>query len=417
MTAPTRDDVVQAYRDLLRREPESEEAILHHMCFGSVEELRRVIGGSAEARGILAGESVRPTREDVLEAFRAILRREPESEETILHHMSFATVGEMRDVLTGSAEAQAIRSEEARRAVAAEPGAAPPPVFGGAAWEDMVARFTSDEPVFANLPPVAELPDRAAPSIRPERLQAAGDIEAWVRRDTAPIPRPEDREGYFDDRHYEYWLSGLELWSITMEALRRHGVARREGYAELGAASGRTIRHFAADRTFARSWAFDINARHVAWVNRFLPGVAGVNISSIPSLPLESGAVDCFAAYSVFTHIESFETAWLAEIRRVLHPGGLAILTFTTDHQLGAMTPEWPMWKPLTGHPRWSADIPAQLHERGRMVFRWQGTRSYTANVVYDRRYLMDLLSRFFDVLEYRHEYPVFQDMVMLRRR
>jgi hypothetical protein len=69
---------------------------------------------------------------------------------------------------------------------------------------------------------------------------------------------PADREGYFGDRHYEYWLPGLWLHDLTMQQLARHDVRRRGRYVELGAASGRSLRHFALE-TFAENWAFDLN--------------------------------------------------------------------------------------------------------------------------------------------------------------
>jgi hypothetical protein len=41
------------------------------------------------------------------------------------------------------------------------------------------------------------------------KLANSPTISASVERDTLPIPSTRDREGYYGDRHFEYWLSGF----------------------------------------------------------------------------------------------------------------------------------------------------------------------------------------------------------------
>ena len=48
----------------------------------------------------------------------------------------------------------------------------------------------------------------------------------------------------------------------------------------------------------------------------------------LPHLPLEDRSVDAIYAGSVFTHIAELEEAWLLELRRVLVPGGFALISF-----------------------------------------------------------------------------------------
>jgi len=141
-----------------------------------------------------------------------------------------------------------------------------------------------------------------------------------------------------------------------------------------------------------------------------------VHNSSIPTLPVEDNSVDCIAAWSVFTHIETFELHWLAELRRILRPGGLALLTFVTDRHLRVMTPDWPMRDAFVGHPRWSERMPDEVAERGKGVFRWHGDRSYTSNVVYGERFLADMLRRHFDIAEWKHQFPLYQDLLALKK-
>ena len=112
----------------------------------------------------------------------------------------------------------------------------------------------------------------------------------------------------------------------------RLGLGAGARYFELGCASGRVVRHLAY-HTAAQVWCCDINKRHTEWIRLFLPERINVfHSSAIPNLPLEDNSIDVATAFSVFTHIDDFETAWLLELRRILRPGGLAYLTVSTDH-------------------------------------------------------------------------------------
>jgi ubiquinone/menaquinone biosynthesis C-methylase UbiE len=75
----------------------------------------------------------------------------------------------------------------------------------------------------------------------------------------------------------------------------------------------------------------DLNPKLVAWCEKNLPGRYFPN-GLRPPLDLPDEAVDLVYAHSVLTHLtEPTAIAWLAEVRRVLRPGGLALLTFMDD--------------------------------------------------------------------------------------
>jgi len=62
-------------------------------------------------------------------------------------------------------------------------------------------------------PPVGMAPEVRCATILEEplaRVAALAELEHWLERDTMPIPATNDREYYYDDRHFEYWLSGLD---------------------------------------------------------------------------------------------------------------------------------------------------------------------------------------------------------------
>ncbi|WP_232629215.1 class I SAM-dependent methyltransferase [Methylobacterium sp. Leaf118] len=265
-------------------------------------------------------------------------------------------------------------------------------------WEDYIAINSQDEPVFDVLPRVRDIEERENWTVDLTGWKSGFSIPELMEMDTSPLPIAEDREGYYGPRNYEYWLSGLVEAHKTLALANAFGVPRRR-FVELGAASGRVVRHFAYLKAFEEHWAFDLNWRHVCWVNRYLPkNVLGVQNSSIPTLPLEDNSVDVYQAQSVFTHIEVFELQWLAELRRTLRPGGIAIVTATTSNDLELMTPQWPGYGPFTGHPRWNDNILKELKERGKIVLRYDGERSYSSNVLTHIDYIKDVWGRMFEV-------------------
>jgi len=73
----------------------------------------------------------------------------------------------------------------------------------------------------------------------------------------------------------------------------------------------------------------DLNPELIAWAQANLPAAIRFDRTELlPPLPYADAAFDLVTALSVFTHL-GWETAsrWAAELRRVLRPGGLLLLT------------------------------------------------------------------------------------------
>lgn len=151
------------------------------------------------------------------------------------------------------------------------------------------------------------------------------EVLAAIERDETPIPATKDREGYFDDRHLSYWLSGFDDLQIVQRLTPGCSLKR---VLDFGGASGRFARHVALADERARVTIAELDVNHVAWVDKhFGASVRSVKVSPYPHFPLADGSVSLCVGLSVFTHIDSYESGWLAEINRVLEPGGYAFLT------------------------------------------------------------------------------------------
>ncbi|MBI1392696.1 MAG: methyltransferase domain-containing protein [Alphaproteobacteria bacterium] len=154
-------------------------------------------------------------------------------------------------------------------------------------------------------------------------------------RDGIPIP-PIDlvnvTSGYTDSN--VFLLGGERSAAALDAAATRNGLpfSAAGRILDFGCGVGRIIRHLPA-RTNARLSGVDYNPAVVAWCARNLPGDFRRNALH-PPLDVEDAAVDIIYLVSVFTHLRiATQDEWLAEFRRVIRPGGLALITFhDEDH-------------------------------------------------------------------------------------
>lgn len=280
-------------------------------------------------------------------------------------------------------------------------------------WEDNISLNSRVERSFVVLPSAAEIicDQQNAARLDTEALEAAA-------RDVYPIPETADREGYYGDDHLNYWLSGYRDSRLLLTAAQESGVEVRR-YLDLGCASGRVIRHVGVQNPSISTLGCDINRTHVVWCNEYLPSLCAVfQNHSIPTLPLQDNSIDLASAYSVFTHIEAFETTWLMELHRLLSPGGIAWLTFHTELTLGAMDETWPLWAPVMNHPETARLLDENRSFQGdRLVIRWHDDQSYSSNVFYKKEYISKVLESMFEIVEFRHRFPEYQDVFIVRKK
>lgn len=250
-------------------------------------------------------------------------------------------------------------------------------------WEEMIAINTRTESV-----PVAL--KSAEHYFSPEDLMErhkhlAPDLPGFLRRDKYPLPTTVDREGYYGDQHFNFWMSGLYDY---LEAKKIIGSKKINQYLDFGAATGRVSRHFAAQENNIEVICADINLKHVRWVNKHLgENISAFQNSSIPHLPFEDCSFDLVTAYSVFSHIEVFDHSWLYEIRRILRPGGRLIFTANVDNWQD-IEPSWPVYKALKNHPMFDNDDLGKPLKNDKEVFRWNNSGSYSSVVFMTSDYL-----------------------------
>jgi SAM-dependent methyltransferase len=78
----------------------------------------------------------------------------------------------------------------------------------------------------------------------------------------------------------------------------------------------------------------DVDADAIAWCSEQIPFAQFAIGPHEPPLPYDDGAFDLIFNHSVFTHLDEVrQDQWLAELRRVLAPGGIALLTVHSTRQ------------------------------------------------------------------------------------
>ena len=187
-----------------------------------------------------------------------------------------------------------------------------------------------------------------------------------------------------------------------------------------GCGPGGTVKHLPGHFP-GEIHACDIDREAVAWVEANLPFVEARTCDEWPPLPYDDAAFDLVINHSVLTHLdEAHQDAWLAELRRVLSPRGILILTvhgtFSQDFWAANLREDELhrderieiMYREVDRHGiyfmqdgAWAADFPA-----------------YYQNTFHSPWYVFEHWSRFMEIAAYIPRGSLsLQDLVVLRHK
>jgi SAM-dependent methyltransferase len=154
---------------------------------------------------------------------------------------------------------------------------------------------------------------------------------------------------------------------------------------DFGCGCGRILRHWEC-LSAIEIHAADQNEELAGWCDRNLPFVSVSRSSPLPPLPYQHDAFDVVYAVSVFTHLtEQVQLLWLAELARIIRPGGLLLLTVHGDRYLDRL-----------------GTAERRAYEEGRLVVRYpsaSGTNLCCA--FHPARFVQERLAPGFDLLEH----------------
>ncbi len=167
----------------------------------------------------------------------------------------------------------------------------------------------------------------------------------FMSRHAPPDPIPPPRLIYEVVNHYDieaFLVGGQERAETIHNALRSSGFepesCRRA--LDFGCGCGRVIRHL-KDRIAADWYGSDLNPRLANWCRDNLRFATFSTNGLEPPLAFDDGRFDLVYAISVLTHLdERLQDLWLAELRRILAPGGALLVTTHGDPWLDGLDPE-----------------------------------------------------------------------------
>lgn len=203
-----------------------------------------------------------------------------------------------------------------------------------------------------------------------------------------------------------WFVEGGRLAAESIQAaVERQGrrLGAMDAVLDFGCGCGRVLRHLVGNGD-VQLCGCDYNVELVNWCRAAMPsGVFRANALT-PPLPWRAESFDLIWALSVFTHLsEELQFDWIGELRRVLRPDGLLLLTTQGEHYLELLN-----------------QSERQCFERGELVVRHvdaPGTNLCTAFHPID--FLYGPLTEGFQVVEFIPGGAVgnpFQDLVLLKK-
>ncbi len=180
-----------------------------------------------------------------------------------------------------------------------------------------------------------------------------------------------------------------------------------ERILDFGCGCGRLLWNFQHIDHRAELWGCDIDGESISWSQSKL-GYIG-RFSNNPHLPpteFGNGYFDVIYSVSVFTHLpEELQFAWLCELRRILAPGGIAVISLHGGHY----------WSSAT------EDVRKEVVERGfayRTGAKTEGLPDFYMVAYHSEDYVRARWAWFFEIIEIRPRYiHGLHDAVVVRRR
>ena len=128
-----------------------------------------------------------------------------------------------------------------------------------------------------------------------------------------------------------YLYGGLTTAVGIRAALEAYGrkLSTFRDVLDFGCGSGRVLRWFGDIKDHTSLVGVDINEDAIDWCQKNIPFGNFVAGPYLPPLPFPDQSFGLIYGISVFTHLnKDYEAAWLAELKRLIRPDGLLLLTF-----------------------------------------------------------------------------------------
>lgn len=140
-----------------------------------------------------------------------------------------------------------------------------------------------------------------------------------------------------------YLHGGVVVARAIRAILEDHGISAAEATAVLdfGCGCGRVLRRLRDLAPAVQLHGTDYERAPIEWCRRHLPFASFAVNQLSPPLQYADGTFGLAYSFSVFTHLpDDLQVAWSAELRRVVKPGGHAVITVHSDRESGTLSAE-----------------------------------------------------------------------------
>ena len=187
-----------------------------------------------------------------------------------------------------------------------------------------------------------------------------------------------------------------------VDGLARHGLELDQfgTILDFGCGCGRLTRHW-KHLSGSRVFGTDTNRALIEWCQRNLM-FAEFQLNTVtPPMNYRDEFFDFIFAGSVFTHMtEDLQFRWLAELNRVLRPGGVLMVTLHGDYYVKHLKP----------------DLASKYARGEHVVVRSRKAGSNQCGAFHPPRYVRERMSMGFELVEHVPMGWDTQDMVILRK-
>jgi len=163
----------------------------------------------------------------------------------------------------------------------------------------------------------------------------------------------------------------------------------------------------------------DVNEYSVDYMKRQLPDVDTRLTAFQPPLPYDSDSFDALFSISIWTHLHpGMQVPWLVEMRRILKPGGYALISIAGDYVLPNRKKTYPEWEKYTEEDvRLQGQLYLQYRRLNSHPENFPGiTKSY-GTTIHDHEFVRETWGSLFSSLEIRDRAVAgAQDLVVLRK-
>ena len=121
--------------------------------------------------------------------------------------------------------------------------------------------------------------------------------------------------------------SGYLGFSPINAALGRYDKDQKDiKILDFGAGVGRTLMHM--NEVYKKLYAVDVDISAIKYLKKSFPSITAIHSDYSPPLLFRDNLFDAVYSVSIWTHLPlELQTPWLLEIKRILRPGGLALIT------------------------------------------------------------------------------------------